>query len=407
MVRDAGIDLAKLRGKSVLIKPNWVRHNLKEHDKWCLTTHPNFILAIVQIVLENQPAKVIIADAPVQGCDWNALVTDTFKKHIYDLSERYRIPISIIDFRRTIFNGKMSSFQEEIRDLSKYVIFDMAEKSYLEPITTETPLFRVTNYDPRRLAQSHKKGKHLYCIAKELFEADYIIALPKAKTHQKAGITNALKLLVGFNGDKDFLPHHRFGSTKQGGDCYPGKNFMMHMAEIISDKANHKISSPTYRPLSLLVKMICRLSRPSAEQNLSAGWYGNDTTWRMVMDLNKIAINGKPDGTLSDKQERSILYICDGIIGGQGNGPLRPEPLPLGIIMISENATIMDKTLAILMGFDNRKFPLLNASEDLFPTANTSVYLNGHEVSSDELNTAAISTKAPKGWANYLNSKEK
>lgn len=39
------INGSHLNNKRILIKPNWVRHNLKDMDHMCLTTHPNFILA--------------------------------------------------------------------------------------------------------------------------------------------------------------------------------------------------------------------------------------------------------------------------------------------------------------------------------------------------------------------------
>ena len=127
------------------------------------------------------------------------------------------------------YGGDDSSFLRNQVDknrssISEYVIFDVGKDSYLEPITNDKKnLFRVNNYDPDRLAESHRAGVHKYCITKELFEADIIFSLPKVKTHQKAGITAALKNLVGLNGDKDYLPHHRIGGTEIGGDCYPTK----------------------------------------------------------------------------------------------------------------------------------------------------------------------------------------
>jgi uncharacterized protein (DUF362 family) len=82
----------------------------------------------------------------------------------------------------------------------------VGKRSYLEEVSDdERSPFRVTNYDPGRLAESHRKGVHKYCITKELFDADVVITVPKIKTHQKAGLTNALKILVGVNGDKDLF----------------------------------------------------------------------------------------------------------------------------------------------------------------------------------------------------------
>ena len=117
------------------------------------------------------------------------------------------------------------------------MIFDVGTQSYLEPITTSENRFRVTNYNPDRLVNSHRKGVHKYCIAKDVFDVDIVISLPKIKTHQKAGLTNAMKILVGVNGDKDFLPHHRLGAKGYGGDCYPEYNLLRSCSEWCLDTA--------------------------------------------------------------------------------------------------------------------------------------------------------------------------
>ena len=181
--------------------------------------------------------------------------------------------------------------------------------------------FRVTSYNPDRLASAHKKGMHRYCISNYLFDSDIIISLPKIKTHQKSGITGALKNLVGFNGDKDFLPHHRLGGTGFGGDCYPGKNYLRFLAELTLDIANRSNNFLAKRFFFYLSKIIWKISLPQRVHSLAAGWFGNDTTWRMVMDLNKIAVFGSADGTLSPTPLRSIFSLCDGIVAGQEMGP--------------------------------------------------------------------------------------
>ena len=58
----------------------------------------------------------------------------------------------------------------------------------------------------------------------------------------------------------------------------------------------------------------------------------------MVMDLNKIAVFGSADGTLSPTPLRSIFSLCDGIVAGQGDGPLSPEPLGLGFVGFSNDS---------------------------------------------------------------------
>lgn len=398
---DAQIDISRFANSSVLIKPNWVIHNRKPKDKECLTTHPRFILAILDIVLETKPTEVIIADAPLQSCKWDKLLPEYFLVGIKQREIENSIPIRIIDWRRRIFVPTENLLLEERRDLDDYIIFDVKGLSYLDPITTEKPIFRVTDYDPDRLSESHKKGKHLYCIAKEVFEVDHIIAIPKAKTHQKTGITNALKLMVGLNGDKDYLPHHRVGGTGFGGDCYPGANLVRRLTEHVLDMANRRIGKPTYRPLRLLSRILWHSVPSSPKHSYSAAWYGNDTCWRMVMDLNMIAKFGKRDGSISSESQRNILYVCDGIIGGQGNGPTNPDPLPLGVIMVSENPAKMDYALALLMRFDPYKLPLISNALSLFGD-DTQMALNGKSCELDEIVDLSIFTKAAPGWVDYI-----
>jgi uncharacterized protein (DUF362 family) len=402
VLSDSGLNLAQFAGKKLLIKPNWVRHSLRPMDDICLVTHNNFILAVLEILLETKPQSIIIGDAPIQGCNWERMIPGSFSNQINTFSRKYCTPISLNDFRRTVFCSISGNFKNNLRDISNFIFFDLGNKSFLEPITTKKSIFRVTDYNPDRLAESHLKGKHLYCIAKEVFDADYIIALPKAKTHQKTGITNALKLMVGINGDKDYLPHHRVGGTGLGGDCYPGKSSFMRLSEFVLDQANMRINNFMYHPLKFLSKVLWKMSITTAEHSLAAAWYGNDTTWRMVMDLNVIVKFGKIDSTIDEKPQRSIIYICDGIIGGQGDGPLNPDPLPLGIIMLSENPALMDKALAEMMGFNPKSIPLIVAGEQFLLKEDSEIIINGMKESWDALSNLKILTIPPPGWVKHL-----
>lgn len=399
---DDHINESEIRNKVLLLKPNWVRHNEKKSDELCLCTNENFILTTVEVVLQKQPKFIIIGDAPIQGCIWPQLLSDKFYKNVMQLSKRYDIPITIYDFRRVTFDPLLNKSTKERRPLSEYLIFDLGKDSHLEPISTNENIFRVTSYNPDRLAESHKKGIHKYCITKKLFEADTIISLPKVKTHQKAGITCALKNLVGLNGDKDYLPHHRIGGTEDGGDCYPGKNILRSWSEHTLDAANRRQGKKLYKFLTYTSAILWKLSNPKKTQDLAAGWYGNDTTWRMVLDLNRIAVYGKADGTISQKPQRNVYSLCDGIIGGQGNGPLKPEPLPLGVISLTNNSGLNDICIATLMGFDYKKIPLLTNLKINLSLPDKEFFIDGKTIGLEDLKKYCIKTLPPPGWIDYL-----
>jgi len=251
-----------INGKRILVKPNWVRHSLYPTDDICLRTHDSFTLATLRALLNYGPEKILLGDAPIQGCNWEKVVKKGFIDKIVKLSHEYSVPIEIKDFRKTVFDPVLNVRNAINTNENDYSVFDLGMKSRLDPITDpDVNKFRVTDYNPDRMSESHKKGVHKYCLLKDLFDYDVIISLPKIKTHQKTGITGALKNIVGFNGDKDYLPHHRVGSKENGGDCYPYENFFRAKAEDMIDFANKKRGTVLYKPLRSIASFSIKQKR--------------------------------------------------------------------------------------------------------------------------------------------------
>jgi len=346
-------------GMSVLLKPNWVLHcNKSGCGMDCMVTHPLFIKAVLKEVFAAKPSRVIIGDAPIQLAEFGELPNlDRLKTSDINSS----CPVEIIDFRRCVLD-KCGRVDFDRRGLEHYILFDLGHDSLLEPISEPRERFRVTNYDPHALALTHRPGRHQYLLAKEPFEADVIINLPKLKTHKKAGITAAIKNIVGINGNKDYLPHHRIGGSAQGGDCYEGRFFLKRLAESFLDISNSRINRPDYSFWQLCATGSIGLQRAidlNVKTTIDGSWYGNDTVWRMVLDLNRIAMYGKIDGSMSSTPVRRIYSLTDGIIAGQHNGPLAPEPIHLGAVTFASSSLFADMAHAALMRFDWRKIALL------------------------------------------------
>lgn len=398
------LDSSIIKNKKVFLKPNWVRHDIKpDYDIWCLRTHDNFVLAALEFFLQNNPASIVIGDAPVQSCKWELMLKNDFYDKVKSLSNKYQINIIIKDYRRVVFDPKKNKVESNRLNIDQYTIFDLGKDSFLEPVSYERKNpFRVTSYDPARLAIAHGPGVHKYCITHELFDADIVVSMPKIKTHQKAGITAALKNTVGLNGDKDFLPHHRKGGINAGGDCYPGDNFLRRNAEHIYDFANSRKGKLSYAIGIRLAALLWRLSLPKSTDSEAAGWYGNDTTWRMVLDLNKIALYGTKSGKLMTTKQRNYFSLGDGIIGGQGNGPLDPDPLPLGIISFTNNSAMHDVLCAIMMNFDFKKINMLRTVYKLSEKDEINLFLNNQTATIKDFEYIAIDTLPPPGWVNYL-----
>jgi len=90
-------------------------------------------------------------------------------------------------------------------------------------------------------------------------------------------------------------------------------------------------------------------------------WYGNDSIWRMIYDLNRVVLFARPDGgALAETPQRRYLAIVDGMTAGEGNGPLQPLPVETGIVALSDDPFLVDLALCRLMGYDYRSIPQLS-----------------------------------------------
>ncbi len=351
-------------GAKVLIKPNLVLH--ENQGPWGLdavVTHPSLIRAVAEAALKANPSQLLIGDAPIQGCDFDRLMKltglDEWSKALAERDSRFK---GIFDFRRTTctFDNGVRRATENLKPEDRYVLFDLGADSLLEPVTDENDSFRITCYDWRTLAKTHASGRHCYLIARDVIEADVVINLPKLKTHKKAGITSALKNLVGINGNKEYLPHHRLGGSQTGGDCYPGDSLINRALEYTLDRQNTSSSLAATRVWNGLSLQLDRARRLTGDKiGVEGSWSGNDTVWRMTLDLNRILLYGRADGTLADTPQRRVIHIVDGVVAGQGDGPLSPQPLPLGLILGGANAAAMDWVGARLLGYDPAKISVV------------------------------------------------
>lgn len=358
-------------GARVLIKPNLVLHfNQGTGGMLPLVTHQSIIKAVVAEVLKANPAQVVVGDAPIQSCDFAALMRSTgldeWAAELQKNEPRFK---GIHDFRRTtcVVTDGVRVAEENRQSAENYVLYNLGKDSLLDAITDDKNSFRVTRYDPRLMAKTHSPGNHRYLVAREVIEADVVINLPKLKTHKKAGITSALKNLVGINGNKEYLPHHRIGGTANGGDCYPGGAVVKRALESVLDRQNMTVSPAKGKILAGIGVQLERVMRLQGDEiGVEGAWVGNETVALMCLDLNRILLYGKPDATLGDTVQRKVLHIVDAVVAGQGDGPLASDALPMGLILAGENATALDWVGAHLLGYDARKIPLLKHSFDDF-----------------------------------------
>ena len=184
--------------------------------------------------------------------------------------------------------------------------------------------------------------------------------MPKPKAHRKAGMTGAMKNMVGICVRKEYLPHHTQGSSYELGDEYLSKSFFLFKSAICLDKyynENCKLKKYLYKKASGWLYKAGKLFTHEAFKE--GNWYGNDTIWRTILDLNHIILYADKTGKIMPTIQRSILTIADMVIVGEHEGPLRPTPKNLGIVLFGTNNGACDCVIAKLFGFDSRKIKYL------------------------------------------------
>lgn len=395
-------------GGKIAIKPNWVSHNNGSGQGLeCLVTDTSVIEAVIEYASLVEGSTIIIGDAPVQGCNFELLMQQT---GIYGMVERFAgrgIPIQIKDFRLT--QKSPQGWQVGARTNRKedeYVLFNLGRESFLNPVSEFNPQFRVTMYNPDALSETHSLNNHQYLIARELLDADLVVNLPKLKTHKKAGITGALKNMVGANGHKSFLPHHRKGSFDQGGDCYSKKNFWRGWIEEALDRANGAEASLIRSLTGHMAGAMLRVGKAmDPSMDVEGSWAGNDTVWRMVLDLQRLLNCGTVSGTLQRQPQRRIMNLTDAIVIGQGEGPLAPEPLELGLMTMGLDAGTCDRVHAALMGLDENLIPLTRQAHHVHsPSKKQALRIESRhgQLALDEVvRQFGTKVRMPSGWQSH------
>jgi uncharacterized protein (DUF362 family) len=354
-------------GSTVLLKPNWVRDynpiNKKSIDS--LVTHSSIIKVIIDYVLKaiNYKGKIIIGDAPLQNCNFENLLEKTgIKDLIEEYKKTYKDVVFVIEDWRLTFMESGSMQKTRTINSEKYRIIDLKTQSFLEEISEYSKKFRVTCYDPNLMIVHHDKHRHEYLITNRVFEADFIVNLPKLKTHIKAGLTGALKNLIGINGHKEFLPHHIKGSYLEGGDNYMNPSIFKRIYENFDEKVWSKIQKNRKFINKInfqILRILWWLWYIFSKDKIFAGsWSGNETIWRTTLDLNHILYFYNIEKTqLEVTPQRSVITIVDGIVAGQGDGPLTPIDKAIGIIIGGFNPAIIDAVMAKIIGYNISRIP--------------------------------------------------
>lgn len=361
-------------GDTVLLKPNWVMH--VNHNKTCsdnldcLVTHPSIVRAVLDyVVIAARVAgdvKIFLADAPMQGCDLDTLFNRTGYNLLFDFYRHHGVDIYVHDLRMChvninsgnviskpiLTNSGLAGVTVELGNLSEHSGNDGKGKRY-----------KVSDYRMKDTGVFHHDGRHAYVVNELVLNSDVIINLPKPKTHRLAGYTGAMKNFVGIVYDKASLPHRSAGSKVEGGDAYAEKSFLKRWMDLVDDIGTGASQKEHYlraRICKFLTKSFYVMSRVTGKDKFRIGsWFGNDTIWRTVADLNKIVCYADKNGVMHSLPQRKIISIGDMIIAGEKSGPVAPQPKKEGVLLYSDDVVTFDYVLCKLIGYNPESFALL------------------------------------------------
>jgi uncharacterized protein (DUF362 family) len=355
-------------GGRVVVKPNLVRHR---HGRGgplaAVVTDPRLLRAVVDYAVDAVApgGEVIVADSPLQSCDLPALRLSLGLDDLLAAAARNGVTVRLLDYRREAVvkraDGLIGLRSPLAGDPEGYAAVDLGAGSALRALSGDPERFRVTQYDADITVRHHDGGRHQFLIPRSLLAADLVISLPKIKTHRKAGMTGALKNLVGINGSKAWLPHHRRGSVREGGDEYLHPCLRKRWLTRLWERMDRTASLRLRRTLGRADRWLRESGRllPFPDPYFEGSWWGNLTMAAMVCDLNRIFMYADAEGRLQERPVRRMLVLADAVLAGEGEGPLEPTPRELGVLLGGSSPVAVDWVAATLMGFDPWKIPCL------------------------------------------------
>jgi uncharacterized protein (DUF362 family) len=403
-----------LQGSSeqLLFKPNLIRHrHLLDGEYSAVVTQPE-VLDLAWAVADTLElrGRRAVADAPQGDADFGQILERTGLERWG--RERGVELVDLRGERYEEFGGVAVNRVSLPGDPAGRVLVDLGERSAFFGVNGRR--YYGADYDIAYTNEHHSRDRHEYRFSATALESGVVINLPKMKTHKKAGVTLSLKNLVGLNVDKNLLPHHSLGTPSEGGDAYAhsGGQQRIEGRVLRALKPVMARSKLAARGAALLKPAARRVFGDTQEVVRSGNWWGNDTIWRMILDLNRILVYARPDGSLADTPQRRAVSLVDGVVAGEGNGPEGPDPVRAGVVVAGTDFVAVDIVAATLMGFDYRKVPHLAHALEPHPLPLTSIGVEALTVESNvpewngnlwEIDPAELFSFRPHfGWTGHI-----
>jgi uncharacterized protein (DUF362 family) len=406
-------------GDNVFILCNFVHHR-KAHESVeafsAKCTHGSVLRAVADyaLIAAGPTGRVEFGNAPIQATNWERVLRETGAAAMADFYHRSGAAIVPRDLRmfvsgRSVLGG-VTSVEERSTD-EEVVEIDLGSDSLLASLPYNGPArFRVADYDPRRTEKYHAAGRHVYAVNRRVLAADVVISVPKLKTHEKVGITCGLKGLVGAIALKDCLAHHRRGAPDRGGDEFPRECWTLQVISSLHEWVFRRApNAPAQNLLHVLDRNLRRVVSRSGG-TFGGAWHGNDTAWRMALDIARILAYANAQGEMTETRQRKHVVLIDGIIGGDGEGPLSPSPVASGILLFSDDLAIGDRAAATFMGYCPERLPIVREAFTCqrYPLAASTPDQANIIVNSEPTDWKWLSAlrthpfRAPRGWRGWI-----
>ena len=354
-------------GMTVFIKPNTVRHyHVGGGDVLSIINHASVLRPVLDYVIKalKGEGRIIIGDSQVIfGRFDEAYEAAQIDQLLEWIRQQTNIEIECFDLRlvqgaRSWLFGRWAREKIE-KDPRGYRFVDLGDKSCFNGVDPKRLRIAIASY--KNMIKHHSNGKHEYLFPQSVLDSDVIINIPKLKTHRRTAVTLAIKNFMGIPAWKDTLPHFITGSVKEGGDQYINPSVRKRMVLRLHDRIQStpfvlvKFAFATMKRIVWDTRKIV----PFKDNVSEAMWYGNDTLWRTLLDLNRGVLYADREGVIQETQQRRYFTIMDGFIAGEKDGPVAVDPIPAGVVMAAYNPVAMDLVASSLMGFDVKRIPMI------------------------------------------------
>jgi len=399
-------------GDNVVLKPNLLYHYHPEGKLDSIIVHASILRAVIDYVFIAMKKKgiITIAESPVWQADFQKILQVSGINEMADYLGSMGVAVDVVDMRETMLSRSYDkvSMPKIVRlkgDPAGYKEVDLGEASEFNGLIFDSEDYR--NSMTERIANENVCS---YKMPKTILNADVVINISKMKTHVMAGNTLSLKNIVGTYGEKINLPHYRTGIEM----CDEHPKFSGAKAVKQTTVKNMYKFFKKY-PFLEKIKPVKNFVLKVTDEKwgepfpLWGCWHGNDTVWRMTLDLNKILLYANKEGRMEKTKQRKVFAIIDGIVAGEGRGPIRPTERSDGIIVAGKDFVSADLAATRMMGFDQAKIPilakaksakgfLLSAAGEIKCNSNKDKWKNLWELKKEEL----LNFEPPISWRDHI-----